>query len=62
MKAYILSDADFAKLLSEIDRNPKYGANGGSNINLSHEQLVAFDEAHHIFNFIIRKWIDEVKK
>lgn len=62
MKAYILSELDFARLIDNIDRDPRYGDVGGSSKILTKEQQEAFTEAHRFFNFQIRRWIDEVKK
>jgi hypothetical protein len=62
MKAFILTEADFEKLLAGIDRDPRYGDNGGSSVSLSAEQQAAYTEAHRFFNYQIRTWISEVKK
>lgn len=62
MKAYILSDKDFEELLSAIDRDPKWGIQGGSSKVLSPKEQQAHDDAHELFNYQIRKWIDNVKK
>jgi hypothetical protein len=64
MKAYILSDADFDTLLLKIDRDPKYGVNGGSSdlsIRDSKEQEI-WDKAHRFYNYQLRTWIDGVKR
>lgn len=62
MKAYILSELDFKNLIANIDRDPRYGDNGGSSKTFTPEQREAFIEAHRFFNYQIRKWIDEVQK
>lgn len=62
MKVYILKDEDFEKLLAEIDRDPAHGRNGGSSQVISQQEREAFLEAHRFYNYIIRKWLDDVKK
>lgn len=62
MKVYILTDQDFDKLLAEIDRNPEYGQAGGSSRALSKNERRAFEQAHRFYNFLIRKWIDGMKR
>jgi hypothetical protein len=62
MKAYILSDADFEMLLSAIDRDPRWGTQGGSSQVMNAEELRAYEEAHRFFNYQIRTWIGNVKK
>jgi hypothetical protein len=64
MKAYILTDNDFEKLLLKIDRNPKYGVNGGSSDSSIHdsEKEKIWDMIHGFYNYQLRTWIDEVKK
>lgn len=62
MRAYILTEKDFGLLLSEIDRDPEHGYNGGSSAVLSRTEREAFSEAHRFYNYVIRKWIDKVKE
>jgi len=62
MKAYILTEKDFDLLLSEIDRNPEHGWNGGSSAVISEEERRVYNEAHRFYNYIIHKWIDKVKE
>jgi hypothetical protein len=62
MEAFILTKQDFQKLLDTLDRDPQYGKNGGSSVELSDLQKKAFIEAHSFYNFHIRKWIDSVKE
>ena len=62
MKAYILKDIDFEKLITELSRDPIRGETGGSSVVLSKEEQEAFDKAHRFYNYIIRRWIDEVKR
>lgn len=61
MKAYILTEEDFEKLLTEISRDPKHGETGGSSQVLSDEETKAYEQAHRFYNYLIRKWIDKVK-
>jgi hypothetical protein len=63
MKVYMLTDADFEKLLLKIDRDPKHGNNGGSSdssVRNSEEQVI-WDKVHRFYNYQLRTWIDEVK-
>ena len=63
MKAYILTDADFEKLLLKLDRDPRHGDNGGSSrgtIDLREQQI--WDEVHRFYNYQLRTWIDSVQK
>lgn len=61
MKAYILTEEDFEKLLAEISRDPKHGLTGGSSHVLSSEEKEAYQEAHRFYNHLIRRWVDKVK-
>jgi hypothetical protein len=56
MKAYILSDDDFERLLSELDKNAEHG-----NV-FTDDQRIIFNEAHRFYNYLIRRWIDKVKE
>jgi hypothetical protein len=62
MKAYILSDADFEMLLSAIDRDPRWGTQGGSSQVLNAEEQRVHEDAHRFFNYQIRTWMSNVKK
>jgi hypothetical protein len=62
MKAYILSENDLSNLLAYIDRDPRYGDNGGSSRVLTKEEQEAFTESYRFFNYQVRRWIDEVKR
>jgi hypothetical protein len=62
MKAYILKQEDFEKLLSWIDRDPKHGYTGGSSQTFTKQEEEAFNTAHRFYNYQIRRWIDEVQK
>jgi hypothetical protein len=61
-KAYLLTDADFAELLSSIDRDPRWGSQGGSSRFLTQEETAAHDAAHRFYNYQLRTWIEEMKK
>lgn len=61
MKAYILSEDDFEKLLAEISRDPKHGELGDSSQVLSEEEQKAYEQAHRFYNYVIRRWVDKVK-
>jgi hypothetical protein len=64
MKAYILSEADFERLLLMIDRDPKHGRDGGSSQSSVRDarEEQAHDQAHRFYNYQVRKWLDEVRK
>lgn len=64
MRAYILTESDFEKLLAKIDRDPKHGRNGGSsNAEVRHpEHDRAYDEAHRFYNYQVRSWVDDVQR
>lgn len=59
MKAYILTDEDFEKLLSELDKDPK---NAYAGQTLSQKEQIIFQDAHRFYNFIFHKWLDKVTK
>ncbi len=61
MKVYILRDADFAKLLVEIDRGLQSRLIRGAVHTHSDVEKKANNRAHRFYNYIIRKWMDEVK-
>ena len=61
MKAYILSDKDFEDLLAAIDRDPRWGTQGGSSSVLSQVEKDAHDNAHRFYNYQLRTWINQVK-
>ncbi len=60
MKVYVLKDEDFEKLFAEIDRDPKHGGGGSSQV-LTKEEQEAHDKAHRRFNYVVRKWASEVR-
>ena len=62
MKVYLLDDSDFTRLLSEIDRDPRWGSQGGSSTVLSDLEQKAHDKAHRWFNYAVRTWIDSVQR
>jgi hypothetical protein len=62
VKVYILKDEDFEKLILEISRDPRHGTSGGSSDVLNAEEQRAFDKAHRFYNYVIRRWLDEVKE
>lgn len=61
MKAYILKDEDFDRLLAAIDRDPQYGIKGGTTLVLSAVEKEAHKEAHRFYNYTVRTWISRVK-
>ena len=64
MKAFILTEPDFEKLLTLIDRDPKHGQDGGSSQAQVRdpEQERIYSEAYRFYNYQVRRWIDEVKQ
>lgn len=62
MKVYLLKDSDFEALTAAIDRDPRWGENGGSSQILNPEEREAHQEAHRFFNYQIRRWIDAMKR
>ena len=62
MKAYILTESDFERLKTLIDRNPTHGYDGGSGRVLDEQERRAHDDAHRFYNYQVHKWLDEVKK
>ncbi len=61
-KVYILTEADFEKLMLKIDRDPKHGTRGGSSVMTAESDRRIYDEVHRFYNYQLRTWIDEVKK
>jgi hypothetical protein len=62
MKAYILTEKDFEDLLTAIDRDPKWGTQGGSSGVLSKAEEAAHEGAHRFYNYQLRTWINKVKQ
>lgn len=62
MKAFVLTQADFDRLLAEIDRDPSYGERGGSSQVLSPEERAAHERAHRFFNYTVRRWISKAQE
>lgn len=64
MKAFILKQDDFDKLLLMIDRDPKHGQSGGSSQSSVRDPEAnrLYDEVHRFYNYQLRKWIDEVTR
>lgn len=62
MKVYILKDSDLEHLSTEISRDPRLGKFGGSKMILSVDEEKLFKEAYMFYNYIIRRWIEEIKK
>lgn len=56
-KVYILNDEDFKKLLEKMEKDPRHEQAG----NLSEKERQDYEKAHRFYNYIIRRWIDEVK-
>lgn len=61
-KVYLLTEKDFEDLLARIDRDPKWGARGGSSGVLSEAERLAHEAAHRFYNYQLRSWIDGVKQ
>jgi hypothetical protein len=61
MKAYILTEKDLQSLKDRIDKDPRHGYGGSSQI-LSESDTRIYEEAHRFYNYQICKWIEEIKK
>lgn len=61
-KVYIVTDADLKSLLTELDRDPKFGELGGSSTVLSKVEQAAYEEWHAKFNMRVRRWISDIQK
>jgi len=59
----MLTEKDFEDLLMAIDRDPLWGAQGGSSQSQvrDREQNQAHEDAHGFYNFQLRRWIQQVK-
>ena len=64
MKVYMLTEADFEKLLLRIDRDPKHGREGGSSQASvrDKDKEPIYDEVHRFYNYHVRTWMSEVQK
>lgn len=64
MRVYVLHESDFETLLAAIDRDPRWGSQGGSsNAGATDEpNLHAHEEAHAFFNYQVRGWISKMKE
>jgi hypothetical protein len=60
MRVYILTDDDFKELMTNIDRDPKWGTKGGSSQVLSQVECQAHEDAHAFYNYQLRTWITKV--
>ena len=63
MKVYILHESDFETLLAAIDRDPRWGSQGGSSQSnaMDESNRRAHEEAHRFFNYQLRTWIEKMK-
>jgi hypothetical protein len=56
MKAYILTESDFEKLILQLSEDPAHrNVFGEKELQINHE-------AYRHFNYIIRTWISKVKE
>lgn len=63
-KAFILSESDFDRLLTLVDRDPKHGRDGGScqsSVRSPKEEKI-YEDVYEFYNYQVRKWIDEVSR
>jgi hypothetical protein len=58
MKAFILTESDFDRLVLAIERHPDHGRPG----HVSSEQDAHDREAFRFFNYQVRNWIAEVQR
>lgn len=59
-KVYMLTDADFEKLILMIDQNPEQSH--GSSAHTDDAARRIYLEAHRRYNYWVRKWITEVQR
>jgi hypothetical protein len=57
-----LTDEDFSSLSLAIDRDPRWGSQGGSSAVPSPAEREAHETAHRFFNYQIRTWIDRMQR
>lgn len=57
-KVYLVTEADIEKLFDKLKIDPKKSSQWCHNDN----DWQIFDEAHRHYNYIIHRWLDEVKK
>jgi hypothetical protein len=56
MKAYILKDEDFQKLIDRFEKDFK------KNRAMTQEEERIYDDAYRFFNYHFRNWMAEVQK
>ena len=61
-KVYMLTEDDLNALTAAIDRDPRWGTQGGSSEVFSEEATRAHAEAHRFFNYQVRTWIVKVTR
>ena len=57
MKAYILTEKDFDLLNAALAEDPSRGL-----LSVDVEKRAIHNDNYRHFNFIVRRWIDEVKR
>lgn len=57
MKVYILKDEDFDKLFSKLSID-----NFKERRSISKNEERIYDEAYRFYNYVLRRWMDEVNK
>jgi|WetSurMetagenome_2_1015567.scaffolds.fasta_scaffold04771_12 hypothetical protein len=62
VRVYLIKDEDLDRLRTLIDRDPRWGEQGGSSQVLSKEEELEHGRAHRWFDWQICAWIDSVKK
>ena len=60
MRVYLVTDADLEALFAAIDRDPRWGAQGGSSQCLSEAERDAHAEAHRFYNYQLRTWVRKI--
>jgi hypothetical protein len=61
-KVYMLTEEDFRLLTDSIDRDPRWGTQGGSSAVFNEVERLAHDDAHRFYNYQVRVWIDRMKQ
>lgn len=62
MKVYLLNEADFDRLLTAIDRDPRRQISGSKGASLTPVEQEAHDKAHRFYNYQIHTWIQSVQE
>ncbi len=59
MKVYVLTEADFEKLILKIGQDVRPRVSAQNPANPEHRQLL--EEVHRFYNYEVRTWMSDVK-